>query len=136
MVFPNKRLIAPGPRVPTLTSPERWLARASSHRLSPHTRPPASLQRATPRGILGKDWPLQIRLHAHRTEARATAGDSRGQPVPYQAALPTPPHLLTPKAQEDRPAPYLSWLISITRLTLGDSVMWACTLCWPATRDT
>lgn len=31
--------------------------------------------------------------------------------------------------------PYLSSLTS-TRLTEGDSVMWACTLCWPETRDT
>lgn len=35
-----------------------------------------------------------------------------------------------------RPSPYLSWLESITRLTVWDSVMWACTLCWPETRDT
>lgn len=35
-----------------------------------------------------------------------------------------------------QPSPYLSWLVSITRLTVGDSVMRACTLCWPETRDT
>lgn len=77
------------------------------------------------------------RLMIHCLRYKVSVGCST-----QQFSLSSLPDQPPPEAQkvERRPMkatrPYLSWLVSITRLTEGDSVKRACTFCWPETRET
>lgn len=128
--------------------------------LSQHPRPLSCWPH--PEGDLGRDWPLQITApFLHDRGPSDGWGASEASWCLLNGLVPgcledrvrwaaAPKHSLCtqgqaqshPDTQEKERHPtvaassYLSWLVSITRLTTGDSVMWACTLCWPETRDT